>query len=119
MIMGKYIMVVDDEQDIRGFLSDLLGDQGYTVRLAENGHEAMEMIQEDKPALILLDLMMPNGTGTDLYRRLHQHKELKDIPVIIISGLPGRHLAVSKSVPVFDKPIDESKVLAEIEKALG
>jgi CheY-like chemotaxis protein len=117
--MDKYILVVDDEQDIRGFLHDLLGDQGYSVRLAENGDEAMEMIQKEKPALILLDLMMPHGTGTDLYRRLHQHKEYKEIPVIIISGLPGRHLAVSKSVPVFDKPIDESKVLAEVKKAIG
>jgi len=117
--MKNNILVVDDEVDIRGFLNDLLEDHGYSVRLAENGHHAMMMIKEEKPDLILLDLMMPKGTGTDLYRRLHQNKEHKDIPVIIISGLPGRHIAVSKTVPVFDKPIDEEKVIEEVKKILS
>jgi CheY-like chemotaxis protein len=117
--MKRKILVVDDELDIRGFLNDFLEDHGYSVRCAENGNQAMDLIQEESPDLILLDLLMPKGTGTDLYRRLHQRKEFKDIPVIIISGLPGRHIAVSKSVPVFDKPIDEERVLEEVRKAIG
>jgi len=117
--MKKNILVVDDEPDIRGFLSDLLEDEGYSVRAAENGNQAMEMIQQEKPDLILLDLLMPKGTGTDLYRMIHQKKEFDTIPVIVISGLPGRHLAVSKSVPVFEKPIDEKGVLEEVKKAIG
>jgi CheY-like chemotaxis protein len=117
--MKQDVLIVDDELDIREFLSDLLEDQGYSVRLAEDGVRAMEMIQEKKPNLILLDLMMPRSTGTDLYRRIHNRKELKNIPVIVISGLPGRNLAVSKTVPVFDKPIDESKLLDEVKKVIG
>ena len=66
-----------------------------------------------------LDLLMPKETGTDLYRRIHQKKGLEEVPVIVISGLPGRHLAVSKSVPVFDKPIDETRLLEEVKKAIG
>ncbi len=116
--MKKHLLVVDDEQDVRGYLRDLLVDNGYDVSVAENGTAAMEIIRESVPDLILLDLMMPKGTGTDLYRRLHQQKEFRDIPVIVISGLPGRHIAVSKSVPVFDKPIDEKGVLEEIRNAL-
>lgn len=117
--MKKNILVVDDEPDVRGFLSDLLEDEGYSVRVAENGNEAMEMIRQVKPDLILPDLLMPKGTGTDLYRMIHQKKEFGDIPVIVISGLPGRYLAVGKSVPVFGKPIDEKGVLAAIKEAVG
>jgi len=115
--MKKNVLVVDDELDVREFLSDLLTDEGYSVRQAEDGVNAMEMIAQEKPDLILLDLMMPKETGTDLYRKIHRRKDSEDIPVIVISGLPGRYLAVSKSVPVFDKPIDEKKLLDEVKKA--
>ena len=117
--MKNFILVVDDERDVREFLRDLLEDQGYSVRMAEDGIQGMEMIKQNKPDLILLDLQMPKQTGTDLYRNIHQKKESKTIPVIIISGLPGRHLAVSKSVPVFDKPIDEQRLLEEVRNAIG
>jgi DNA-binding response OmpR family regulator len=77
------------------------------------------MIKEEKPKLILLDLQMPKETGTDLYRKIHRKKEFASVPVIVISGLPGRYLAVSKSVPVFDKPIDETRLLDEVKKVIG
>jgi CheY-like chemotaxis protein len=117
--MRKTVLVVDDESDIRDFLSDLLDDEGYAVLTAEDGVEAMEMIVKAPPDLILLDLMMPRETGTDLYRRIHQRKDLKTIPVIVISGLPGRHLAVGKAIPVFDKPIDEKGLIEEVKRAIG
>jgi DNA-binding response OmpR family regulator len=117
--MKKEVLIVDDEQDIRDFLSDLLQDNGYTVRIAVDGIQAMEMIKQEKPDLILLDLLMPKETGTDLYRKIHRKKEFESVPVIVISGLPGRYLAVSKSVPVFDKPIDEARLLEEVKKAIG
>lgn len=117
--MKKDILVVDDEPDVREFLRDLLVDQGYGVREAADGIQAMELIRSQIPDLILLDLMMPNETGTGLYRRIFHKQEFKDIPVIVISGLPGRHLAVSKSIPVFDKPIDEERLLAQISEIFG
>jgi len=115
----KNILVVDDEKDVREFLADLLEDQGYYVQQASDGVEAMDMIKDGKPDLILLDLLMPRETGTDLYRKIHRRKEFKSVPVIVISGLPGRYVAVSKSVPVFDKPIDERGLLEEIKKMIG
>ena len=115
----KSILVVDDEKDVRDFLADLLSDEGYSVRQAANGVEAMDMIKNGKPDLILLDLLMPKETGTDLYRKIHRRKEYGSVPVIVISGLPGRYVAVSKSVPVFDKPIDEDGLLAAIKKTIG
>jgi CheY-like chemotaxis protein len=113
------ILVVDDEKDIVEFLTQLLEDNGYEVRSAYDGLEAMTLVQERKPDLILLDLQMPEETGTGLYRKLQHKKEYKDIPVIVISGLAGSYLAVGKSVPVLDKPPEEENVLEEVRKALA
>jgi CheY-like chemotaxis protein len=115
----KNILVVDDETDIVEFLRQLLEDNGYEVTPAYDGLEAMERIRERKPDLILLDLQMPEETGTGLYRKLQHKKEFKDVPVIVISGLAGSYLAVSKSVPVIEKPPREENVLEEVRKALG
>jgi CheY-like chemotaxis protein len=115
----KRILVVDDEKDIVEFLTQLLEDNGYEVTAAYDGVEAMQLISAEKPDLILLDLQMPEETGTGLYRKLHNKKEYRDIPVVVISGLAGNYLAVSKSVPVIDKPPSEEDVLEEVGKALG
>jgi CheY-like chemotaxis protein len=117
--MSKKILVVDDEQDIRDYLSSYLEDEGFECRTAEDGLAAMDKVQADRPDIILLDLQMPEETGTGLYRKLHNKKELKDIPVIVISGLAGRDIAVSKSVPVFEKPIDKEGLLATIKEMLA
>ena len=115
----KNILVVDDERDVAEFMRDLLEDNGYGVTVAYDGVEAMEKIRERKPDLILLDLQMPEETGTGLYRKLHTRSDLKHIPVIVVSGLAGRNIAVSKSVTVIDKPPEEKEVLEEVRKALG
>ncbi len=117
--MSKDILVVDDELDMRDYVRTLLEDKGYTVRAAENGVAAMERVEEQRPDLILLDLQMPEETGTGFYRKLHNHKSLRDIPVIVISGLAGRNVAVSRSVVVMDKPIDEERLLEEVERAIS
>ena len=70
-----------------------------------------EVLKREKPDLVTLDLQMPNETGTRFYRNMTKDKEFKDIPVIVISGIPGRHLAVSKPVAVFEKPIDREALL--------
>jgi len=115
----KHVLVVDDEKDIVEFLTQLLEDNDYRVSSASDGVEAMELVTNEKPDLILLDLQMPEETGTGLYRKLQHKKEYKSIPVIVISGLAGSYVAVSKSVPVIDKPPKEENVLQEVRKALG
>jgi CheY-like chemotaxis protein len=115
----KQILVVDDEEDIVEFLRQLLEDNGYEVAAAYDGVQGMEMVLKKRPDLILLDLQMPEETGTGLYRKLHNKKAYKDIPVIVISGLAGSYLAVGKSVPVLDKPLGGEEVLREVAKALG
>jgi CheY-like chemotaxis protein len=117
--MDKTVLIVDDEEDVRAYLSDILKDAGYAVRQASDGIQAMESIQERRPDLVLLDLLMPRETGTGLFRRMHNKSELKGIPIIIISGLAGRNIAVSKDVPVFDKPIDENELIDAVQGMLS
>ena len=61
---------------------------------------------------------MPNETGTGLFRKLHNKSDLKEIPVIVVSGLAGRNIAVSKSVTIIDKPPEEAEILNEVGKIL-
>ncbi|MCP4600474.1 MAG: response regulator [Proteobacteria bacterium] len=117
--MSKKILVVDDEADIRTFLTAVLKKGGYDTLTASDGAEALKTVQQEKPDAVILDLQMPNQTGTDFYRKLSKDKELKNIPVIVVSGLAGRNLAVRKPVAVFDKPIDPDKFLAAVEQALA
>ena len=62
---------------------------------------------------------VPHGFGTDFFRRLMKNKELQDIPIIVVSGLAGRHLAVREPVAVLDKTIDPEEFGATVDRALG
>jgi CheY-like chemotaxis protein len=118
-IMAKKILIVDDEQDIRSYLETLFTSNGYETVTAVDGVEGLKVLEIEKPDLITLDLQMPNNTGTDFYRKMHRHETLGQIPVIVISGVPGRHLAVKQPVAVFDKPIDRDELMAAVKKAIG
>jgi CheY-like chemotaxis protein len=85
--MAAKILVVDDEPDIRTFLRTLFAKEGYDVQTAENGDEAIAKAQQDKPALIFLDIMMPKKTGILAYRRLKKDAALAEVPVVILTGL--------------------------------
>ena len=113
------VMIVDDDPRLSAALRFRLEQAGYRVRSACSGQDFLVQLEMQRPDLILLDLMMPEETGTGLYRKLHDRKEYKGIPVIVISAAAGRDDAVSKSVPVFDKPIDKDGLLAAIQKAIG
>jgi CheY-like chemotaxis protein len=115
----KTILIVDDEEDVRAFLNRLLEDNDYATLVACDGDEALELVRQQKPDLVTLDLQMPNETGTQFYRRLRKEPELKDIPIIVISGVAGRHLAIGEPVAVFDKPIDQQGLLDKIQETLA
>lgn len=117
--MSKKILIVDDEEDIITFLETFLQNEGYETMTATNGVEAFEELKKETPDLITLDLQMPKNTGTDFFRKVRHHKNFRDIPVIVISGIPGRHLAVPHPSAVFDKPIDKEDLLKAIQKEIG
>ena len=117
--MSKKILIVDDEQDIRIYLDTLFKKDGYETAIAEDGISALKMLEEFDPDLITLDLQMPNDTGTDFYRKIHRNEKYNSIPIIVISGMAGRHLAISKPLAVYEKPIDPAKLLETVKSSIG
>jgi len=86
----KVVIVVDDENEVREFVSTALEEMGYFPMGASNGKEAMAMIIENRPDLIILDVLMPRQSGIRMYRELKSSESYKDIPVIIYSGIAKR-----------------------------
>ncbi len=80
------VLVVDDEQDVRDYLSTALEDAGFQVSTASDGQEALEKVQKEKPDAISLDLVMPKHSGMQFYRSLQKNKEWKNIPILIVTG---------------------------------
>ncbi|MDY6854292.1 MAG: response regulator [Thermodesulfobacteriota bacterium] len=115
----KKILVLDDEKHIVTYIATLLRKKGYEAIPALNAEEAIEAARQEKPDLVVLDLMMPKKTGTDFARKLSRDKELKHTPIIVVSALAGRDLAVRKAKAVFDKPIDPDRFIAAVEEALS
>ncbi|MBW1789947.1 MAG: response regulator [Deltaproteobacteria bacterium] len=86
--MGKQtVLIVDDELDMRTYLSTLMETRGYKPIVAQDGLEGLQLARETKPRLIILDVMMPKEGGIQMYRELKTDAELKDIPVIMVSAI--------------------------------
>lgn len=80
------IAVIEDEEILRELISEQLRESDYTVQTAENGRAGWEMVQREKPDLILLDLLMPQMSGYDFLKLLRSHLTLRQIPCIVISN---------------------------------
>ncbi|HVE49674.1 MAG TPA: response regulator, partial [Casimicrobiaceae bacterium] len=115
------ILVVDDEVGIRELLSEILQDEGYRVALAENAGQARAYRQRLQPALVLLDIWMPDTDGVTLLREWGAAGQLT-MPVVMMSGHGTIETAVEATkIGAFDfleKPIGLSKLLATIARAL-
>ena len=126
--MGKKVLVVDDDPDVRLFSVTVLEENGYNPLEAANGEEGLKMIKEEKPDLVILDILMPRQSGIRLYRELKTDKALKNIQVIIAKKTFLRSQKAltefgGEEVPepeiYLEKPV-EPEVLAEnIKKILG
>jgi CheY-like chemotaxis protein len=86
-MQNKKVLIVDDEMDMRIFLSTLLETSGYKVIIAVNGEEGMEKARKHKPAAIILDVLMPKSGGIQMYRQIRTDESLKTTPVIMISAI--------------------------------
>jgi CheY-like chemotaxis protein len=80
------VLVVDDEQDIRAYLSAALKDAGFRVATASNGREALEAVKSARPDFVSLDLVMPGGSGIAFLHELRRRREWSSIPVMIVTG---------------------------------
>lgn len=130
--MGYTIIAVDDEVEAREFVSTVLEENGYTPILAQNGEEAMELIKKNKPDLVVMDVLMPKQSGIKLYRELKNSASLKNVPVIVYSGIPRRTLlraqatlseTEGESVPepdaYLEKPVTPQRFAETVKRVLG
>jgi chemosensory pili system protein ChpA (sensor histidine kinase/response regulator) len=87
MIPGDRILVVEDDDDIREVVEEILSSEGYRVEVAKDGIDALGKLDGDtRPLLILLDMMMPRMDGETFLRALRARPPLADAPVVVISG---------------------------------
>jgi CheY-like chemotaxis protein len=94
------ILVVDDDRDVRETVATVLDGEGYHVRCAENGAQALAMLHGPKPSAIVLDLMMPVMSGWELLEAVRDDVELSRIPVVVLSAVraPANLLHLTKPV---------------------
>ncbi len=85
--MTRKALVVDDEVDLTVYLSSILQENGFDVRCANDARSAEDLIEDDPPDLVLLDLMMPGRTGIQLFTRLRGKKETAGIPIVMVTGI--------------------------------
>ncbi len=85
--MPKRVLVVDDDENTRKFLSVALRENGYEASTASDGDEGLKKVEESTPDLILLDVMMPKKTGFVLFKQLRRNEKFKEIPVIMLTGV--------------------------------
>jgi CheY-like chemotaxis protein len=80
------VLLVDDDEDLRDTIRDILENEGYTVRSAANGEEALERLAESPPCLMLLDMMMPVMSGAEVLLELEHRNCLDAVPVVVLSA---------------------------------
>lgn len=86
--MAKKVLVIDDDSEFVDAMTNVLDAKGYAVDSAPNGKEGIAKARTNKPNVILLDVMMTTKSeGFDIARELHQDKQLKDVPIIMITGV--------------------------------
>lgn len=121
----KDILVIDDEQEVLDVLRSILRTKGFLVRTAVGGEEGLDCVGDQKPDLILLDLMMPRVSGREVVRRLKTVDATADIPIVIMSpvggedGIGAAEWAQWLGVDDFlTKPIEPLDLLGRVEALL-
>jgi twitching motility two-component system response regulator PilH len=130
--MAHKVLTVDDDPDVRLFTTTVLEEHGYLPIEAGNGEEGLQMIQSEKPDLIILDVLMPRQSGIRLYRELKTNQSLAKVKVIILSGIAKKTFLRSQqaltefgetAVPepdyYLEKPVDADVLAETIKKAIG
>ena len=130
--MSKKVLVVDDDPDVRSFVMTVLDENQYMPLVAQDGVEAFEMIEKDPPDLVILDVLMPRGSGIRLYHKLKTTEKYKRIPVIMFTGISLNSFLKSQKVLdefkgeevqepdiYLEKPVDPEELAAAVKKIIG
>ena len=126
MSESKKILIIDDEEDVRTYLSTFFSDNGLNAISAVDGKEGVQKAVTEKPDLITLDVSMPEESGVKALRDLQSNEVTKNIPVIIVTGVSAdikRFIESRKQVHppegFFEKPIDRDKLLKKVKELLN
>ncbi len=118
----KKILIVEDEESLLKLESILLTSKGYDVRGVTNGKEALDAIAEEKPDLVLLDIMLPEIDGFEVCQTIKEDPETKDIPVIMLTAKKSREdMARGEKVGAdwyITKPFKSVMVIETIQRFL-
>jgi DNA-binding response OmpR family regulator len=121
-VTATHVLVVEDDPSVRGLLHTLLSAEGYEVSTASDGLAGLVKATASKPALVLLDLMMPDLGGVRVLEELRDDPELADIPVIVVTGkvdaVPGMRALLGDD-NVFVKPFAVAELLSRVGDVTG
>jgi UDP-3-O-[3-hydroxymyristoyl] N-acetylglucosamine deacetylase len=121
ILLQKTILIVDDEDGVRESVREVLSDEGYRVIDTADGTRVLEMIREEKPELVLLDIWMPQVDGIGLLKEIKSQEP--DINVVMVSGHGNIHTAVTATkfgaFDFIEKPVSLDGLLATVQRALG
>lgn len=119
----KRILCIEDEPEMIDLIRLILGRRGFEVKGANGGVQGLEMIRKEKPDLILLDLMMPDMDGWEVYQQIKADEKTRGIPVIVVTAkaqsidkVLGLHIA--KVDDYIAKPFQPQDLLASVERVL-
>lgn len=117
------VLVVDDNPDLRSYVSGILRGQGYTVLTARNGAEGFEQVKTHRPSLIVTDLMMPIVSGLDMIRMIRAQDDLKGTPIVLLTAKADedtRLEGVERGADAYlSKPFNDRELLAEVRNLLA
>ena len=117
--MAKKILIIDDDPNIVKYLETLFADNNYETVTATDGANAYDVLVNEKPDLITLDLDMPNEWGPRFYRKMTKDDAYKGMPVIVISGLSGSKYAIKNAVASLKKPFDREELMQIVKDTIG
>lgn len=116
------ILVVDDDEITRSFLTDILNHSGYEVIPAENGRKALESMEKSTPDLILSDVLMPELSGFELFRKVQENEQLQDVPFIFLTSLDDGDALINLQElgpdDYMSKPVQSRHLLATVKGKL-
>lgn len=121
--MSIPILIADDEPNILISLEFLMKREGFTVLLARDGQEALDVLRRERPRLVLLDVMMPRKTGFEVCQELRQDESLKDTLVLMLTA-KGRETDVVKGLALganayMTKPFSTRELVQKVRELLG
>ncbi|MCK5318792.1 MAG: response regulator [Anaerolineales bacterium] len=121
---AKRVVCIEDEPEMIDLVRLILGRKGFNVIGANGGIEGLETVQRERPDLVLLDLMMPDMDGWEVYQQMKADDELRSIPVVVVTAkaqsidkVLGLHIA--KVDDYITKPFGPQELLESVEKILG